>query len=270
MSPTETTAEAAAAVTADILGEAAQTLAGDPAGDNAARMLAEMGQPVAAPQTAVVSSPTPAAETAEPPAPVNEPEPIEPQPELTFEPQLSDELQELLDTPDFEEEALAEVVDERDPDEYDETFDPQEAAKERAKDKRIKFLEERLVQANKGKWVAENKKAYPLLATYAADELSAIEATSRRGFAREAARLNERYTKVLGPALQDLAAAKASVKAEVETEVRSEASKNWGLPVAEPGGAAAFSEQERALLEARERRAPLAERLKILAGIRPV
>lgn len=271
------TAEVAAALTADILGEAVQTLAGDPGGDNAARMLAEMGQPVAAPQEHVVSSPTLAAEAAlAPPAPPVDPpqappaaaEP-EPDPEpFSFEPQIDDDYRILLEEPDYEAEAAAEIAAERDEQQYDDTFDADTAAQLRAKDKKIAWLEQQNVKANRGKWVAEAERSFPLLKTYAADEVREITATSRRGFAREAQKLNERFSKVLAPALADLQTAKALAKQEAERDARVLAAQQWGLPVTEAAGSPPpSSEQERLLLEARARRAPLEERLKILAGL---
>src|SRR6185369_9739560 len=108
----------------------------------------------------------------------------------------------------------------------------------------------------------EAKRSFPLLATYAAEDIDAIEATSRRGFAREAAKLNDKYTRVLGPALKDLAAAKALAKTDAQAEARTMAQNQWGVPVAEAGGAAETSTQQRALDEARANRAPLIDRIK--------
>lgn len=269
MSQTET-AKVAADLTASILGQAAANFAGDPTGDNAARMLAEMeGRTVEAPQAApVVSDPTPAAEAApavETPV-ADEPEAVLPD----FSPQLSDELQALLDEPDFDEEAALEVAAEA-ADSYDETFDQDTAAQLRAKDKKIKWLEEQNANKSRKGWVEEQASAYPFLREYAPKELKEALAgvTSRRAAARVAADLNEKYTRVLGPAVADLNVAKAAAKTDAEKAARGKAATQWGLPAGDVAGTEVLAEQERALVEARERRAPLIERIKILGGIAP-
>lgn len=273
MSQTET-AKAAADLTASILGEFA-TKHGD---ENAARMLSEMApdQVVEAPASPV-SSPTPAAEAAPEPDPMSaeptvetpEPDVVAADPFADLSPQLSDEYAALLEEPDFDEEAEAEIAAEADENEYDETFDQDAAKKIRALEKRNQWLEQQNVKNSKSRWVQEAERSFPLLKAYAADELREIDATSRRGFAREAAKLNDRYSRVLGPALREVAALKEQAKTEGRAEAREEAKAQWGLPAAEPAGSAAVSEQERQLREARERRAPLVERLKILGGIPP-
>jgi hypothetical protein len=271
------TAQVAAALTASMLGDFVETH-GD---ENAARMLAEMqpeGQLVEAPQP-VVSSPAPAADAA--PVVQNSPDPddaaanaaieavVAATDAFDFTPKLDDDYRALLEEPDFEEEAAAEVAAEVEERGYDDTFDTDAAKKIRELEKRNAWLTEQNVKANKSKWVAEAERSFPLLGTYAADELRQIEASSRRGFAREAAKLNERYSKVLGPALQEVANLKAQAKAEALVEARSEAARQWGLPVVEASGApAAIDETQRKLKEAREQGASLEERLKILGGVK--
>ncbi len=274
MSQPETTEQAAAAVTAAMLGEFLKD--GD---ENAARMLAEMAGSDEAPET--VSSPASQADPlqlldriirpdqqAEAEAAV---ETTVPASLPDFAPQLTDDLQALLEEPDFDEEAAAEIDAEFDDSVEFDGRDPEMEKRIRALEKRNAWLEGRAVDASKGKWVAENEKAYPLLKTYAPDELRGINATSRRAFAREAAALNARYEKVLAPALADLAAAKALAQGDAEAAARKKAAQNWGLPAVEAAGGAvtANEQQEHALAEARARRAPLEERIKILAGIEP-
>ena len=258
----EETAQVAAALTQSILGEFVAN--GD---ENAERILAT-GQPVVAPPL-VVSTPAPAAEAEPTPTPEPEPEPEEEAAVLpSLEPTLSEDLQALLEEPDFEEDARAEVAAMFEAGDVDESFDPQTEAKMRALEKRNAFLEAQVVAKSRKGWVEENRRAYPLLATYAPDELNSITATSRRAFAREAAALNAKYTAILKPALEDVARLKEQAKSEAKTEARREASAQWGLPVSEPA-ASGFPEQDAALEKARRERAPLAERIKILAGMVP-
>lgn len=268
MSQSETAA-AAAALTQSILGEFAAN-----GSENAGRMLQEM-QGDEAPQP-VASGFPPAAEAAPEPDPIPAPEPAaepaatEPAPDpiaealAVLEPQLDEEYQALLDEPDFDAEAAAEVEAEQ-ADTYDETYDPEVAAKLRAQEKRIKWLEEQNAKSNRGKWIAEAKRSYPLLDKYAADELAQIEATSRRDFARKAAKLQERYAKMLEKPLRDIAELKAQALQEGLVEARQKAAQQWGLPYQEPAGSPPpVTAAQAELAAARANRAPLEERLKIL------
>ncbi len=263
------TASAAAALALDIMQEAARN--GD---ENAARVLMSEGQPDAAPQV-VASSPAPAAETAEAPLDpflgrtiVETPdsdvgEAVDPADIPDFAPQLSDELAAMLEEGDWEEEAAAEVASMIESGELDENSDPDLVRQMKALEKRNQFLEQRVVETNRGKWVQENLRAYPLLAQYAPEVIQEIQSTSRRGFAREAQKANERYAKMLKPALDDLAAIKASAKAEAVAEGRQQAAVQWGLPVAEPAGSGVPADNA-ALAQARANREPLHKRIKIM------
>lgn len=267
------TAQAAAAVTADILGEFV-TKHGD---ENAARMLHELegtatpdvapaAQPVSIPATAAAAAPAPV--TATPrvdhdpePEPTDDPDDLFALP--SFDPVPDDELDRLLEEPDFDEEAAAEVQAAVDAGEYDETVDLDAAAKIRAQEKRIQFLEQQIVKKSRKGWVEENLRKYPLLATYARDEVEKIDATSRRAFAREAAKLHDRFSAVAKPLLDDLAKAKAQIKTDATTEARQEVQAAWGKPAVDPAAPAAQAALSE-LQEARKRRAPAAERFKLL------
>lgn len=258
------TVQAAAALTQSILGEFARN--GE---ERAEALLAD--QDDGAPQVIpAVSSPAPAAEAAAVAAETPEDdggEAPDPAAALTdFAPTPSEELAALLEEGDWEEEAAAEVAAALESGELDENADPETERQIRALQKRNAFLEERVVQSNRGKWVAENLRAYPLLATYAPEVIEGIDATSRRSFARRAQEANARYEKMLKPALDDVAALKAQAKADGLAEGRKQASDQWGLPVVEPAGAAAPAQQAE-LERARAARAPLHERIKILAGL---
>lgn len=257
------TSEQAAALTNDILGQFARD--GD---ENAMRLLASEEQPHIQP----AASPPPAAE---PPPAEAQPEPDQPElveaaqaSELDFSPRLSDELQALLDEPDFDEEAAAEIeaaleVGEELPD------DPAAAKRLRALEKRNEYLEGRLIARERKGWVAENLDAYPLLKSYAKEDVEALVATSRRDFARQAANLNSRLERIVGPALADIAAMRQQQTAEGRAEGRAAAAAAWGAPPADPasGGMPAQAAAQAELEAARARRAPLHERLKILARI---
>jgi hypothetical protein len=222
--------EAAAALVPGMVAQLVETVPGGP-DDQLAGDLAATQSVVAAPETVPSSQPQ-TAPVAAAQAPVATP--VEEPVELDLEPVIPDDLQALLDEPDFEEEAALEVADEQD--EYDEdATDPETAKKVRALEKRNAWLEEQRVKSESKKWVDENLKAYPLLRNYAAEEVAAIKATSRRGFAREAAALNARFAKMLEPALKEIEAAKKQLRPEIETEVRSEYKEGWGTITTGPG-----------------------------------
>jgi hypothetical protein len=222
--------EAAAALAPSMASELVEKIpvAGD---DTLAADLAATGD-AAAPVAVPSSQPQTAPAAAQ--APVADPEVVE-EFDLDLDPQIPDDLQQLLDEPDFDEEATLEVQGEIDDGEIDYTTDPEVAHRLKTLEKRNAWLEEQRVRSEKKKWVAENLKAYPLLARYAADEVAAIDATSRRGFARQAASLNGRLAKMVQPALQEIVEARKQLRGEVVQEVRAEYKDGWGDITTGPG-----------------------------------
>lgn len=220
--------EAAAALVPGMVGELVATVPGA-SDDQLAADLAAQGA-AAAPE--VVSSSQPQTAPAAAQAPVAAPESVVEE-EFDVEPVISDELQALLDEPDFEEEATAEVEAEQE-DWNEDATDPEVAKRLKTLEKRNAWLEEQRVVSERKKWVAENLKAYPLLGRYAADEVGKIGATSRRAFARDAATLNARLTTILKPALDDIEEAKKQLRGEAAQEVRAEYKDAWGTITAGP------------------------------------
>jgi hypothetical protein len=216
-------------------------------------------------RVAAPSSPTPAAEAAppEPPEPASEQEPVG-LPDFT--PLPDDDLDALLAEAAIDDQIEAEITAETA--EYDESYDPDEARQRKKDQKRIEWLEAQLVVKSRNGWVAENLRKYPLLATYFADEVGAIDATSRRGFARAAEQMNATYTKALAGPLADIEALRTGTAVEARAEARQEAARQWGAPTTDPAGsvAAEVAAANAAELDAaRQRKAPLHERLAILA-----
>lgn len=209
----------------------------------------------AAPESAVATPPLAPSAPAIPQAPVVDDGPA-PFDFTTFEPNLSPDLASLLEDepPDFEAEARAEVAAElqaaEDTGTYYDAADPDLTAQLRAAQKRNEFLESRLVETNKGKWLAENLRAYPLVAQYAKDELEAIQATSRRGFARDAAKVNDRITRIAKPLLDDLQARLAATGEQVTADRRAQVDASWGKPAIDQAATGASSD-----LLARQQRA---------------
>lgn len=226
---TEEQQSSAAELANAILGTAAAN--GD---EHAAEVLASEGivEPVAvaAPVIPAPSRTTPTAEAVVPAVEV-----VEGTEPVSYDPVIPDDLAALLNEPDFEEEAAAEIAAEAE-ESYIE--DPDGAAKLRAAEKRIAFLEERVTAASRKNWVAENLRAYPLLREYAKAKVEGIMATSRRGFARECAALNTELEAIAKPMLTDLRAAAAVTKQEAVAEGRAVAQQRWG---AVPGGESAVA-----------------------------
>jgi len=236
LSTTEAEAQAVASLTDTIIGDFAKKGGYEHIPVVAEATAVEVPQPVAAAPVQVPNSPVPAAPAAPaPPAPPAAPQ-TEIVPEvLSFTPDVPEDLQALIDEPDFEEEAAAEVAAklQNQPDEY---IDVQQQTAELAKDKRIAFLEAQLVAKSRKGWVAENLRAYPLLRTYAKDEVERIDATSRRAFAREAAALNGRLETIAKPMLEDIARLKAETRTEALAESKNEAKARWGNVPGDIGG----------------------------------
>lgn len=216
-------------------------------------------QPVAAvPMTAVPSVPA-SNDTTEPAPPATaEASPSEPFDFTSFEPQLPPDLAELLEDepPDFEAEARAEIAAElraaEDRDEYVEPVDTDLAARLRAAEKRNQFLEGRLVETNRSKWVQENLRAYPLLRDYAKDQVAAITATSRRGFAREAAKLNDQVASIAKPLLDNLKSQLAARGDEITLERRQQVDASWGKPAVDQAATGASADQLARIQNARK------------------
>lgn len=177
--------------------------------------------------------------------------------DAAFNPKLSPDLESLLedDPPDFDAEARAEVAAEQqqaeDAGEYYDG-DPDSSARLKALEKRNAFLEGRLVETNRSKWVAENARAYPLLAEYAKDELNKIQATSRRGFAREAKAANDRIAAIAKPLLDSITARLAEDRDKATTEARSAVAASWGEPALDPAATGVSTAQLDAVKKARQ------------------
>lgn len=263
MSLTEAESQAAVGVADAILGDFAKKGGYEhvPPVAEAARAAAEA--PVAA-TPEVSSTPTPAAEAAEPATPAETPVAEIP----SFEPDIPDDLQELLDTPDFDEEAAAEVAAlvEEDPNQY---IDTDQEKRIRALEKRNAWLEDQVVVKSRKNWVQENLRAYPLLRTYAQDEVEKIDATSRRGFAREAAALNSRLETIAKPMLADIAALKAGLKGEAYQEGKAEAKAAFGDPASELAATGPGADNAAKLAEA-EKTGDLKQVFKVMLEAKPL
>lgn len=247
----EAASEAAAALVAGIDQEFADRFQID--AEETPEPLAAMQSDVA--QLQAASQPQPVQAAPEAPAAPVAAEEVAPEPFVvpTFDAVLDDEYRELLEEPDFEAEAAAEVGQRLDDGEVDEYQDPETAKRLTALEKRNAWLEGQVVRASKPKWVAEAKRNYPDLARYAAGEIEALDASSRRQFARQAHALNERFAKIAKPLLDDLAARRGELRQETVTEARQEVAAAWGTPtVGPPVVAVAQSAQDAELAAARK------------------
>lgn len=251
--------EAAAALVPGLVGQLVEAM--PVAGDDAlAADLAATGD-AAAPETVPSSQPqtAPAAAQAPTAAPIEE-DTLD----LNITPVVPDDLQALLDEPDFEEEASLAVEAERENWDEDAT-DPEVAKRLKALESRNAWLEEQRVNTERKRWVAENLKAYPLLQRYAADEVAAITATSRRAFARQAATLNTRLATMLKPALEDIAEKQKLIRGEVTQEVRGEYRDNgWGTITTGPSTVPAEASAQQAELSAARKTGQLHKVIEVM------
>lgn len=203
-------------------------------------------------QEAPASEPTePAAETS-PEAPQEAEEEVLPE-------EVPDEIKDIWETPDFEEEAEAEVRAEAP--EEEEVYEDEETATLRkelkAAQKKIAWQEEQKLKESAPRWKKEALKYTPYCEPFI--EEIAAKATSRRGLLREAKRVNdvveawanERFTK---PSEEQLEA----IREELRAEVKAEATAAWGEPTVTPAGVPAeASEARQKLEELRNAGAPL-------------
>lgn len=252
---TPATQEAARALMAEggaeVIPGAAMPATGAAGGIPAAIPLANPAEPVPAP------APTP-----EPPSPFPaEPFPGSPAPFLTAPtPPWDDEDDE--DEAPSAAAAAAEVEDE------DGWVDPDRLRAELAKErKRREHAEKQAAQAKVGAWIEEAVKTY---GAYISDEeLAGIEATSRRGFLREAdriARHNHAVLQRFGAQPQSPAAAApaaqpqetheqmvARIRAEERARAEAAARDAWGRPMQSPAAPAPLSDAEQAKSKAVDR-----------------
>lgn len=259
--------DATQALAATLAAEALSIAAGSGDEQAAAALHREAEAERVAAEPVVPSQPTHIAKATDLPDTAATPTVEIPEVDLDFKPRLNDDLQALLDEPDFDEEASLEVAAELEDGDY-EYGDPEVAKQLRSLQKRNAHLESQLVAKSRKGWVAENLRAYPLLDKYAADQVQAIAATSRRAFAREAAKLNATYEKALAPALEEIAKAKAALKQQVVTEARDEVKRAWGTPAGDTLPAPAAEAQER-LANARKT-GKLRDSLKVMLEEKPL
>lgn len=194
----------------------------------------------------------------------------------SFAPLADEDLDRILEEPDFEDEIEAEIKAEKDaldPASFEGEYDENAQRELKRLTKRNAYLEDQLVAKSKKGWVAENLRKYPALAHYAKDEVEAIDATSRRQFAVQAAKLNDRYMKVLEPALADIAAMREKVAGVTKTEARQEVKAAWGTPPGELAlseGTEADTAIAAAIARAGVRGGDMSEVYKLMLQARPV
>lgn len=165
------------------------------------------------------------------------------------DPELPEDITELLDEPDFEEEAAAEIAAAIPEDEYNtEAYTDPELAEERRKriaaEKRAAHFEGLRVKDSRSKWEAEAAKFFPFA------DAGSIQATSRRGFLRAAQQENERVKNL--PSIKAMiergSLATEAVAAEALDIAREESRDAWGKPLVGPSAApaAAIQKQDQA------------------------
>ena len=174
-------------------------------------------------------------------------------PEVDLEPEIPQDIMDLLEEPDFEAEAEAEVVAEAagqsDDEQYTEFDDPQLQAERKARiaaEKKAAHYEKMRVRENIGKWKAEAERYFP----HSKPFIDKIEANSRRAFLKQASAYHETIKAHVGTV-----APKSSdeEREKLKAEIRAELEASWGKPMVGPGSSvpAEAAERQRAYEEAK-------------------
>ena len=153
--------------------------------------------------------------------------------EASFEidPELPDDVKALVDEPDFEEQAEAELALEEPDDDDDDYVDPEvrDLRKQlKVAQKKAEHFESLRLRADRSKWETEAAKFFPFA------NPDTIAADSRRGFLREAKAQHEQIKAAVQPVLAQYKADRETIRAELEAEVRAEISAAWGKPTVNP------------------------------------
>jgi len=192
-------------------------------------MLAAESAEASAEETEPVSSPEDTAAAEE------EPQEADETPEFDFDPEVPDDIRALVDEPDFEEEAEAEIAaqaEEWDEEGEEEYVDPRlmEERKQRiALEKKLAHVETLRIKDARKAWAEEAEKFYPLA------DSSKIEATSRRGFLREAKKAHDANKPFV---LKGIERTKAELAAKYEQEYAAKVAEleaAWGRPITGAG-----------------------------------
>ena len=210
--------EAAVAVASDMLHQLVESVPYSGEGEDPVARDLGLNQPVEAPagasgQEAVVAQ---VVEQVATPVP-------------TYEPEVPQDILDELSEPDFTAEAEVEVNE--DEDLSFEDGDTEERKARIAAEKRVAWLEGRIVDQNRAKWEAESIKYFPL----SEHKIKEIKADSRRAFLREAQKAHDAVLPYVKPLVDQLTAAREAAKAEGTQEGRVEAANAWGSPTVGPG-----------------------------------
>lgn len=157
-------------------------------------------------------------------------------PEVNWE--TPPEIQELLATPDFddeddgpEEETWEGEGGAPGPDDEGEYETPEMARlrKQNAKlQKKLAWAEEQKAKASQKEWAAEARKYFQF------SNPEVIQAKSRRAFLKQAQAQHQAVAQVAKPLYDQLAAERAALKEQAKAEARAEAEAAWGRPTAGP------------------------------------
>jgi hypothetical protein len=181
----------------------------------------------------------------------------------SYEPEVPQDILDELEEPDFEAEAenelkLTETFTDEDVNFSDEDSDERKARL--AAEKKVAWLEGRIVDQNKAKWEAEAIKYFPL----SEHALKGIKVDSRRAFLREARIAHEAVLPYVKPLVDQLTAERERAKAEGALEGRQEAANAWGTPTTGPGSVPVLAAASNAELEAARKTGNLAKVISVM------
>lgn len=224
--------EAAAARALELLGDVE---APNPELDEATQEEGQVDEALAR----VSSSPEPAAQD-EHEAEVVEEEPAFEVPNL--DPKLPEDLAEELEM-DWEDDEPEAVSDDEEEEEY-ENDDPrveEVRAQNRKLQKRLEWAEKQRVEAKRERWAEEAKKYFPL----SESALPNIQATSHRGFLREAKTAHESLKPFVSDIIAKYQASIEGAREQAMKEAEEKAAKAWGKPTVSSSGRETTTETAR-------------------------
>jgi len=153
-------------------------------------------------------------------------------PDINWE--VPEELQEVLDSPDFdEEEEVQEFEGEGNVnyDQEDDFQDPEQLQRQLKKlQKQLRWEQEQKTKQGRKLWADEARKYFQF------SNPEVIQAKSRRAFLKEAQRQHEAVAKVAKPVFDQLAEEKKKIREEALAEARAQAEQMWGRPTTGPTG----------------------------------
>jgi type I site-specific restriction-modification system R (restriction) subunit len=186
----------------------------------------------------------------------------EPQKYHDISSEMDDEEEEKEETPDFEAEAEAELLNQEIADDNVEYVEDEEEEGESRSERKRRIIAEKkaayyenlTAQRERSKWENEALEHFP----FSKPHLSKITATSRRGFLREAKKAHEDVKPFIKEVVSAREAELMAERANIREEEKAKADAAWGKPTAGPGAPSPVGPDYEAEIKAARRKGDLA------------